>query len=506
MRQLMHSFDGYTAPPEILAAVRRGEIASFCLFRALNVQNPGQVRSLNEQLYRAAREGGQLPPIIGIDQEGGQLTAIGGGATELPGNMALGATRSARLAEQAGRVLGLELLAMGVNLDFAPSLDVNVNPFNPVIGIRSFGDDSMLVADLGIALIRGMQNAGVLSTAKHFPGHGDVEGDSHYVLPRVAHSLERMMAVELYPFTIAVQNGVAAIMTAHVLASALDNENPATLSSAVLSDYLRHELGFEGLIMTDAMDMEAVARLGHETSIRAAIDAGADLVLLGHLPNQLHLNEKLRSAARLDALARIERLQRQIPATLPSLDVVGCAEHQRIAQEIADKSITLVRNFSNQLPLQPSSDDVIVVITPQPVDLTPADTSSYVQIQLAEAIENRHRRVRALQLPNNATPQALQDVLSAAEDASIVIVGTISAERDSSQIDLVQSLYERGHRPIVVAMRTPYDVISFPMIETYLCAYGIRPVTTEAIARVLFGEIEAQGVLPCAIPGIFVEQ
>jgi beta-N-acetylhexosaminidase len=505
MRQLMHSFIGHTPPTEILAAVQRGEIASFCLFRHQNVKSPAQVRELNEQLYRAAREGGQLPPIIGIDQEGGQLVAISEGATELPGNMALGATRSPELAEKAGRVLGLELLAMGVNLDFAPSLDVNVNPFNPVIGIRSFGDDPVLVSELGTALIDGLQAVDVIASAKHVPGHGDVGGDSHYLLPLVDHSMERMLAVELYPFIAAIKNGVKSIMTAHVLVPILDNENAATLSPAILNDFLRRELGFQGLILTDAMDMYAVAQLGHETSVRLAIEAGADLVLLAHLPDQLALNDKLRGVARPDSLARIAKVQSQIPTQLPSLDVVGCAEHWQIAQEIADKSITMVRQ-GRQLPLQPAPDDLIVVITPEPVDLTPADTSSSVRIMLADAIEKRHRRVKALQLPNNATSAQIRDILNAAEQADIVVVGTISAERDDSQINLVQGLYDQGNRPIVVAMRTPYDVMSFPLIETYLCSYGIRPVTTEAIARVLFGEIEAQGVLPCAIPGVFEPQ
>src|SRR5205085_4478434 len=144
--------------------------------------------------------------------------------------------------------------------------------------------------------------------------------------------------------------------------------------------------------------------------------------------------------------------------------------------------------------------------TPEPVDLTPADTSSSVQIQLAQAVQKRHRRVQALQLPNHATSEDIRDIVEAADNAQIVVVGTISADRDQNQINLVQALYDQGHRPIVVAMRTPYDLMSFPLVETYLCAYGIRPVTTEAIARVLFGEIEAQGVLPCVISGVFVEQ
>jgi len=502
--QLMHSFRGYSPPADILDAVRHGQIGAFCLF-AYNVESPAQLRELTDALRRATQDGGQLPPIMGIDQEGGQLIAVTGGATELPGNMALGATRSPELAAQAGYVLARELLAMGLNLNFAPSLDVNVNPANPVIGIRSFGDNPQLVADLGTAMIHGMQAQGVIATAKHFPGHGDTAIDTHADLPEVTHRLERMESVELLPFRAAIKAGVGAIITAHVVFSALDPDNPATVSPLVLDGFLRREMGFNGLIITDAMDMHAVAQRGQEQSVRDALTAGVDLALLGHLPDQLGMMARLKPLARADALARIEIARQAIPRTLPSFDVIGCAEHQQIAQTIADQSITLVRD-SGQLPLRPAPDDQIAVITPQPVDLTPADTSSLVRITLADAIQRRHPRVQALELPYQAAPSDIQNILRATEQAKVVIVGTITADRDPVQAELVRALYQRGQWPIVVALRTPYDLVEFPMIDTYLCAYGIRPVTMEAVVRVLFGEIAARGVLPCALPGMLVGQ
>ena len=200
MQQLMQSFEGHTAPPEILKAVQQGSLAAICLFTHLNVASPAQLHEMTAQIHRAAQQGGQLTPLIAIDQEGGQLIAITNGATELPGNMALGATRSPLLAMQAGQVLGRELLAMGINLNLAPAIDVNVNPANPVIGVRSFGDDPSLVSELGAAFIKGIQGVGVLASAKHFPGHGDTDNDSHLASPVVAHDLDRMNAVELAPF------------------------------------------------------------------------------------------------------------------------------------------------------------------------------------------------------------------------------------------------------------------------------------------------------------------
>ncbi|WP_119069988.1 beta-N-acetylhexosaminidase [Aggregatilinea lenta] len=500
MSQLMLSFEGLTVPHDILAAVERGEVASFCLFGHYNGGSPAQVRALAESLIDAARAGGLPTPLIGLDQEGGQLMALTEGVTELPGNMALGATRSPELAEQIGRVLGRELRAMGINMNFAPSADVNVNPANPVVGTRSFGEDPALVADLAAAMIRGMQAEGVAATAKHFPGHGDVSLDSHYDLSVVPHARERLDAVELFPFRAAIEAGVKAVMTAHVLYPALDADLPATLSPAILTGLLRRELAFDGLIITDAMDMAPAApRYGALQSARMALEAGADLVMLAHLPDQLALVRDTLDLTRPQSAARIHALCVALDGPLPSLDVVGCAAHRQIAQTVAERAITVVRD-GGTLPLQPAPDDSIAVVTPETLNLTPADSSEGVSIHLADAIRRRHPRTQDYTLRHgNGDVAAL---LAAVEAASVVVVGTISAEHDPDQAALVQALHARDQQVIVVSLRTPYDLSVFPMVETYLCAYGIRDVNTEAVARVLFGEIAATGVLPCAIPGI----
>lgn len=500
MKQLMISFKGYTAPPEVLDGIRRGDIASICLFAYNNVQSPAQVRELTAALYQAAADGGQLPPLIGIDQEGGQLVAIAGGATELPGNMALGATRSPELAKKAGQVLGRELLAMGINLDFAPALDVNINPLNPVIGIRSFGDDPDMVASLGVALIQGLQSEGVIATAKHFPGHGDTSGDSHFATPVVPHTRERVEAVELKPFKAAIAAGVGVVMTGHVIYPILDDQNPATLSPRILRTLLRDELGFTGLTMTDAMDMHAVAQ--RPDHVEQAIRAGCDVIVLAHLPDHLGIMRRVAHLEQPDAVERIRAAQRRIPAELPPLNVVGCAEHRRIAQDIADHAITLVRDAQGTLPLRPEPDDQIAVITVRPVDLTPADTSSQVTIRLAEAVARHHPNTSAYEVSHDPADEAIRAILNQTSAADMIIIGTISAEQYPQQAALVRAIHERGQSPLVVALRTPYDIMAFPMIDTYLCAYGIRAVTTEAITRVLFGSITAKGKLPCAIPGI----
>ena len=348
-------------------------------------------------------------------------------------------------------------------------------------------------------MTQGRQAEGVIASAKHFPGHGDTGTDTHHAAPIVEHHMERMKAVELLPFERAIAAGVDAIMPAHIVFTALDADYPVTLSPAIIKGYLRGTLGFQGITISDAMDMHAVTRFGRLESVRGAIAAGIDLVLLAHLPDQLALAEQVRHMAQPDAVARIHNMRASVPHTLPPLDVVGCAAHQQIAQTIAESSITLHRD-GGMLPLCPGADDVIAVITAQRAHLTPADTSADVQIALADAIRQRHPRTQAYQLPRHAAPGDISAILTATRSAQYVIVGTIAADQDQAQAELVNALHARGQQPVVIALRTPYDLVAFPQIETYLCAYSIRAVTTEATARVLFGEIPATGVLPCPIP------
>jgi beta-N-acetylhexosaminidase len=499
MPQMMFSFNGYSVPDDMLELVKQGEVVSFCIFKK-NIHSPAQLREIAESIHKAARAGGQLTPIIGIDQEGGQLMAVANGATEMPGNMALGATRSPELAEEYGRVTARELLAMGANMNFAPTLDVNNNPLNPVIGIRSFGDDPKLVAELGLGLIKGVQSQGVIATAKHFPGHGDTDSDSHLAAPVVPHDMERLREIELVPFLKAIDGDVQAIMSAHIIFQALDPENAATISPKVLTDFLRGELGYNGLIVTDAMDMHAVSRLGAIPSTTGALNAGADLIMLGHLENQADIHWHHKPSYSAQSIARIQEAQKRVPSELLDFSIVGSAEHIAVAQKIADRSITVVRDFDGLLPL--NKEHSLGVVTVQPTNLTPADSSAFIKIKFADAIRARKSDAVTHVLPFNADDDGIRQALDAVAGLDRVVVGTITANNDPSQGAFINALIERGQQVIVVALRTPYDLVAFPHVRAYLCGYGIREVTTEAIARVLFGEIEATGVLPCEIPNI----
>lgn len=513
-QRLLLAFEGkQRLSDEIRAALRAYRPAGVTLFRHLNLETPEQTRALTAQLQEEARALGLPRLLIAADQEGGQLMAIGQGVTLLPGNMALGAARSEDLAFRAGQVLGRELAAMGINVDYAPSVDVNVNPRNPVIGIRSFGEDPLLVARLGAAMIQGIQSQGVAATAKHFPGHGDTTGDSHHGLTAVPHSLERLRAVELPPFRAAIAAGVQMVMSAHLALPALDGENapPATLSPNILQTLLRRELGFEGVIISDAMDMRAIRQdqLG-EQAVRAA-RAGIDLLLLTANPadwQRVHAalwqaaQKRQISAAGWRASAdRILALRAWLNTRWnpPPLEVVGCAEHRRVAEEIAERSITLVRDQTGLLPLRPHRGARIGVFLPRPVNLTPADTSASVTPSLARFLREWHAEVDEFLFPFAPAESEMAALRERARQYDYLVIGTLNAFQEASQQALVHALLATGVPSVLVPLRLPYDAGCFPAAPAVLCTYSILEPSLRALAKAIFGELQPAGQLPVSV-------
>ncbi len=516
-QKILLAFHGREPTPEIIAALKNYRPAGLTLFRSLNIDNPIQVRQLTDSLQRLARDLGLPPLLIATDQEGGQLMAVGEGTTPVPGNMALGATGSAELARKAGAVLGRELAAMGINVNYAPSCDVNVNPQNPVIGTRSFGENPEDVARLVAAMIEGIQSAGVAATAKHFPGHGDTSGDSHHGLPSVPHDLERLEKVEFLPFRAAIAADVKLMMTAHLALPALDGPEapPATLSRRILHGLLREELGFDGVIITDAMDMKAIRQgeaLG-EDAVRA-VAAGADLLLLtSDSDDQQRVHASLLQAlqsGQLDREAMEESTDRVLSLkhwlagqTQPDLSVVGCTAHQAVAAEIAKRSITLVRDDTGLLPLQLNPEARIAAIVPKPVDLTPADTSSYVTPGLAAALRRYHPFVDEYIISFAPDAGESANLFERLHDYDILVLGTLNAYATPNQAEFVRQALKLGIPSVVVALRLPYDLSAFPTAGTYVCTYSILEPSTQALAKALFGEIAFKGKLPVSVPGLY---
>jgi beta-N-acetylhexosaminidase len=510
---------GVTA--ELLEALRRYRPAGVTLFRSMNVDTPAQVRALCQDLQQAAQEAGLPPLLIAADQEGGQLMAVGEGVTQLPGNMALGATGDAQLARRAGEVLGRELAAMGINVDYAPCCDVNVDPRNPVIGIRSFGEDPQKVAAFCAAMVAGIQSAGVAATAKHFPGLGDTALDAHWGTPVVPHALERLRRVELPPFETAIESGVQMVMTAHIALPAVagDAETPATLSPRVLGGLLRGELGFQGVIVTDAMDMHAIRQgeaLG-EQAVHAA-QAGVDLLLLGgNAEDHRRVYDSLLQAAQ-DGRLEEEALRRSAGRVLalkewlqqagrqagsqPDLSVVGCADHRAVADEIAARSLTLVHDRDGLLPLRLHADQRLAFVLPRPADLTPADTSSYVTPTLAQALRRYHPRVEQFLVSNAPGGQEIADLLAQLAGFDCIVLGTLNAYSQPQQAEMVKAILSTGIPAVVAALRLPYDLAAFPQASTFIATYSLLEPSMRALAAALFGQASFPGRLPVSIPEI----
>lgn len=344
-------FAGYDIPSDLKAFAKEFDLGGIILF-ARNVADPEQVAGIARQ---AEELGGDLPLWVSVDQEGGRVARLKSPFTVWPPMASLGRCGDDRLAERFARALATELKAVGISLDFTPVLDILTNAANPVIGDRALSDRADAVASLGRVLIRTLQEEGIAASGKHFPGHGDTSVDSHFELPLIEHPPDRIDAVELVPFRAAIAEGVASIMTAHILIPALDPERPATLSPAIVDGMLKKQLGYEGLVLSDDLEMKAIAgRYGVPEATVAAIGAGCDAVLMcgAVLDTQVAAIEAVIRAAEdgslpwkriEDALARQRKVKerflaapRRRPLTGAALrDVLGCDEHQAVAAEMA---------------------------------------------------------------------------------------------------------------------------------------------------------------------------
>jgi beta-N-acetylhexosaminidase len=341
-KMLAVGFTGTTPPNELRELIGRG-VASAILFKR-NIEAPEQVAALTTDIKRIARH----PVLLCVDQEGGRVARLRDGFTTIPSMRALGKTNDVRLAYDVGRVLARELRAVNIDLDFTPVVDVDTNPNNPVIADRSFGADVDLVSRMGVALIKGLQENGAAACAKHFPGHGDTSQDSHYDLPRLPHSVDRLRRVELPPFKAAVDADVAMIMTSHVIFEPLDGKYPATMSRSALDGILRDQMHYDGVVISDDLEMKAIAdHFALEDVIIRGVDAGCDLFAVCHsaeLQNEF-IDILVRAVERGDVSRdRIEEANRRVdrllntfagPAVDPDmLGALDSPEHRAVIERI----------------------------------------------------------------------------------------------------------------------------------------------------------------------------
>jgi beta-N-acetylhexosaminidase len=459
--------------------------------------DPEQIAALSSGLQDAA----EVPLLIATDQEYGTVVRIGEPATQFPGSMSLGATRDAEAARRAAEIAGAELRAMGLNQNFAPDADVNVDPANPVIGVRSFGSDPALVAELVAAQVDGYHDGGVAVSAKHFPGHGDTGTDSHVGLPVITHTAEEWERIDAPPFIAAIEAGADLIMSAHLQFPALDDSlTPATLSAPILTGLLREKLGFEGVIVTDSLEMQGVrTEYGDDRVPVMALQAGADMLLMppdfplaydavltavstGELTEE-RIDE---SVMRLLLLKYRLGLASESRAESDGPETVGADEHRQVAADIADRSITLLAN-DGTLPLAAGS----VLVTGWGENTT---------ARLTAALNTEGLQAEALVTGDEPDADQIKAAVAAAAGRDLVVVSTYNVKAGGAQANLVAELRKSGVPVVTAAVGTPYDAAHLGAVNASLATYSYTETSLASLAKVVTGAVDPTGTLPVDVP------
>jgi beta-N-acetylhexosaminidase len=522
---LMVGFPGKKAPPKVLELIQSGHVGGIILF-SRNLGSSRQIRSLTSTLQAAARAAGHpFPLLIATDQENGIVRRTGSGTTSFPGNMALGAVNLESATEEVARATGEELRALGITMNLAPDVDISNNPANPVIGVRSFGADPDLVARLATAAVRGYRAAGVAATIKHFPGHGDTDTDSHLALPVVPFDIERLEATELVPFREAIAVGAMVVMTAHVALPAITGSNtlPATLAPEVIEELLRERLGFGGVVITDCLEMDAIsAGIGIAQGAVEALKSGADIVLISHrYERQMAGLNAIRAAVERGDLPaetirasaeRVLRLKQSLPGwdSMPPLTLgnsVATTDHQRLADDLYARSITLIRDESGLLPLKLENGARLLVVSQAGSQVSQAADRGFVPARFVEALQRllldelqyAGVRLTAFALPKQPTTGDLTTLPQLARDSDIVLLPTCNAHLPryrAAARATAQAILETGRPLVGIALCDPYDAAAIPELPTWIATYDYTPPALDAAARVLVGALPMRGTLP----------
>ncbi|MCL6613471.1 MAG: glycoside hydrolase family 3 protein [Firmicutes bacterium] len=511
-------FNGRFAEEDFLPRYRRIPAAGVILF-GRNLGDPDQIRSLTATIEAVGEEAHGIPPFIGIDQEGGNLSPLRGFVASLPGNMGLAATGEISAARYAGRKTAEELRELGFNLVFAPVLDLATNPANPVIGTRAFSDDPEIVAAFGEAFAHGLMEGGVAFTAKHFPGHGSCREDSHVTLPFSTVARASLWEKDLRPFKKVLGLPGASVMTAHVRYAALDLENPATLSAKIIRDLLRREMGFEGVVITDDLEMGAIVeRYSVPVAAVMALKAGADILLFRYNHDyQAQAIDAILDAVRSGEIP-LERIEQSVErilqvkairgivdrAAAPPQDaaqLTGRPESIERVRQISSRAVTLVRDEGGLVPLPQGSG--LRVLNPALGEIARAEPLVRGQATLAAELRRRGVALDESAYTLWASDDEIKGHIRAAGTAERLVLATYDLARYPRQRILVEQVLALGKPVVAVALRSPYDLMYYRDVPAYLVTYGYRPALVAAAADILAGRARPKGRLPVDLPGLY---
>lgn len=517
-----------------------------------NFSSTEQAVKLTTDLQKSAlKSKNKIPLMISTDQEGGYITRLNTG-TSLPGNMALGAINEEKYAKQCGEIIGSELSALGINTAFAPSLDINSNPENPIIGTRSFSSNPEIVKNLGNAMIQGIMDNYVVPTVKHFPGHGDTTEDSHTELPTVDKNLQELLECELVPFMSAIPMGVDMVMTAHIQFPQIDDTKvknkdgknivvPATLSKKIVTDILRNQIGFNGIVITDAMNMDAIkANFEMADACIMAINAGVDSLLMpvsitdknsgnelkslinqiakavesGKIPEK-RINQSVKRI--LDVKEKYGILSYSAPSVENALAVVGSKEHHETEADISAKAITVLKNEGNILPFKPKKNSKIVLVSAYENELPLFDYSmnklNFSNVKYQTYCYNSDKKATIL----NAVKKAEYIVVLAEMNTKDDLPISSTTTKMTRSIMNTAKLYKK--KCAVISANLPYDTANYTDAQALLCSYGCNGMDdtdtdptkpTEhtygpniiGAMEVIFGNKTPQGKLPVDVPSV----
>jgi len=482
------------------------------IYMGYNVSDPTILAELSNAVQEKMIKENKVPAFISTDQEGGRVARLTNGGTHFISNMAMGATGDYQNTYLEGLAMGKELRNYGINLNFAPVLDVNNNPENPIIGIRSYSDNPLLVSLYGKNMFLGLQESNVMGCSKHFPGHGNTSVDSHYGLPTITTSMDELYQTELAPFVSAVANGIDSIMTTHIIFTAIDKDYPATLSKKVLTDLLREELGFTGLIITDGMEMDAVSKNfgSYEKTAVMAIKAGVDILTYTTTANPAKAHTGIINAIKNGELTeeRINESVRRILLKKLKYDILDnyqaqdkdisemLKENEELNLKFAMESLTLAKGEFNGLDKNKKT--LIISPTTSYSLGNGLESNSMANYTANYLKENGFKNCDYKVVSANVSQTDLQNILSSSSEYEQIVVAlsNVKTNKYNNSATLVKELAKKDLDLVVIALDTPYDLMAYSSnVKNYICVYGYQKATVIAISKYLNGEFEANGIL-----------
>ncbi len=486
------------------------------IYMKYNVTNPDTLLEMSNSIQKAMVNYNTVPAFITIDQEGGRVARLTNGGTHFISNMAMAATGNPYNSYLEGLAMGKELSSYGINVDFAPVLDVNNNPENPIIGIRSYGDNPITVSSFGNEMIKGLKESNVMGCSKHFPGHGNTNVDSHYGLPTITSNIDELYQIELAPFISAISNGIDSIMTTHIIFTSIDEQYPATLSKKVITDLLRTELGYNGIIFTDGMEMGAVTNNfgGYDRTAILAVQAGVDILTYTSSSNPKTAHKALMNAVSTGEITE-ERINESVRRILLKKLEYGMLdnyikdkkdisklleENKELNIKFAMESLTQVKGDFNVLDKSKST----LIISPETSYYLGEGlySNSFANYASNYLLSKGHVKVDYRTVSVNITNTERTDILNIIKDYDQIVIAMSNVKTNgySQTANLIN--YITKNNVIVIALDTPYDYMSYNsssysnVIKNYICVYGYQEASVIALSKYLNGEFEAQGQLP----------